>query len=287
MTLEKGPSNSAEPDTFICHASEDKKSIAQPLEQALRQLEIYAWLDEFEISIGDSILQKINRGLATCRSATVILSRPFFTKNWAQYEMDGIVQRQMQGEIILFPIRHAITLEEIRKQSPSLAGVSSLNSSDQTIDQIASQIAAKLRITLPAIPTKPNAPALAGNAHTFGLFYVAPAETEELPPSAEPEPTQTQFSSVPTGWIRMVNQPEELEYILDGLTLRLRLDWGNHWVGTEMEAAQIVSRGEPFALTIRPTHGAQIYLPSVINQSQTGLFLDQIPRSGWMIFLIQ
>lgn len=287
MTLQNNPASGEQPDTFICHASEDKVSIARPLELALRQLEIYAWLDDLEISLGDSILQKINHGLATCRSATVILSRPFFTKTWAKYEMDGIVQRQIQGEITLFPIRHAITLEEIRQESPSLAGLNSLNSSDQTIEQIAIQIAAKLRITSPASPTNPDAPAIPGNAHTFGLFYIAPAETEELPPGAEPEPTQMQFSSIPTGWIRMVNQPEELEYILDEQTLRLRLDWGNHWAGTEMQAALIVSRSEPFALTIRPTHGSQIYLPAVINQSQTSLFLNHIPRSGWMTFLIQ
>ena len=287
MTKQNNPENSDRPDTFICHASEDKESIARPLEQALRQLEIYAWLDEFEISLGDSILQKINQGLATCRSATVILSRPFFTKNWAKYEMDGIVQRQMQGEITLFPIRHAITLEEIRGQSPSLAGISSLNSSDQTIEQIATKIAEKLRVGSPEMPKRADAPTIPSNTPTFGLFYIASASTEELPPGSEPEPTPMLFSSNPTGWIRMVNNNEELEYILDAQTLRLRLDWGNHWEGSEMQAAQMVSGREPFALTIRPAQGPQIYLPSLLSQSERRLFATQSNRSGWMTFLIQ
>ena len=287
MTMQNRPANSGRPDTFICHASEDKESIARPLEQALRQLEIYAWLDESEISLGDSILQKINQGLATCRSATVILSRPFFTKNWTQYEMDGIVQRQMQGEITLFPIRHAITLAEIRGQSPPLAGISSLNSSDQTIDQIATKIAEKLRTGPPAMLTPAAAPATPSNAHAFGVFYIAPEGMEELPSGSEPEPMPMSLSSNPTGWISMVSNNEELEYILEGQTLRLRLDWGSRWTGSEIQAAQMVSGREQFALTIRPAIGPQIYLSSLISQSQRSLFMDQSNRSGWMTFLIQ
>ena len=92
-----------QPDTFICHASEDKEFMAKPLHQALSEAGVYAWLDESEIRLGQSIRQKIDEGLANCRSATVILSRPFFMKNWTQYEMDGIVGRQMQGGDIPLP----------------------------------------------------------------------------------------------------------------------------------------------------------------------------------------
>ena len=94
--------NRSQPDTFICHASEDKEAIARPIHKALSEVGVYAWLDESEIRLGQSIRQKIDEGLANCRSATVILSRPFFAKNWPQYEMDGIVGRQMQREILLF-----------------------------------------------------------------------------------------------------------------------------------------------------------------------------------------
>ena len=94
--------NRSQADTFICHASEDKEAIARPIHKALAEVGAYAWLDESEIRLGHSIRQKIDEGLANCRSATVILSRPFFAKNWPQYEMDGIVGRQMQREILLF-----------------------------------------------------------------------------------------------------------------------------------------------------------------------------------------
>ena len=133
-----------QPDTFICHASEDKEFMAKPLHQALSEAGVYAWLDESEIRLGQSIRQKIDEGLANCRSATVILSRPFFMKNWVQYEMDGIVGRKMKGEILLFPIQHGITIEEIRNHSPSLAEISLWNSSDHSFEKIAAEIAAQL-----------------------------------------------------------------------------------------------------------------------------------------------
>ena len=136
--------NRNQPDTFICHASEDKEAIARPIHEALTEVGIYAWLDESEIRLGQSIRQKIDEGLADCRSATIILSRSFFAKKWTRYELDGIVGRQMQGEILLFPIQHGITIEEIRDYSPSLAGLSLWNSSDHPPARIASEIASQL-----------------------------------------------------------------------------------------------------------------------------------------------
>ena len=40
--------NRSQPDTFICHASEDKEAIARPIHEALAEAGVYAWLDESE-----------------------------------------------------------------------------------------------------------------------------------------------------------------------------------------------------------------------------------------------
>ena len=138
------PPRNNKPDTFICHASEDKQYVARPLRDALKEIGVNAWLDESEVRVGDSIRRNIDEGLSACRSATVILSKIFFEKYWTQYEMDGIFQRKIPGEIPLFPIRHGITIEEIKSHSPSLADIASLNSSDQTIERIAADIAARI-----------------------------------------------------------------------------------------------------------------------------------------------
>ena len=172
-----------QPDTFICHASEDKEAIARPLHEALAKLGVRSWLDESEIRLGQSIRQEIDTGLAGCRSATVILSRPFFAKNWPQYEMDGIVGRAMQGEILLFPIQHGITIQEIRDHSPPLAGLNLWNTAERPPEAIADEIAGQLGIVKPAtsgqttgLPAAPaESPTTPPPARTFGTFYIAPA----------------------------------------------------------------------------------------------------------------
>ena len=65
--MQKNSMTGSQPDTFICHASEDKEFMARPLHKALSELGVYAWLDESEIRLGQSIRQKIDEGLANCR----------------------------------------------------------------------------------------------------------------------------------------------------------------------------------------------------------------------------
>ena len=285
------PPRNNKPDTFICHASEDKQYVARPLRDALKEIGVNAWLDESEVRVGDSIRRNIDEGLSACRSATVILSKIFFEKYWTQYEMDGIFQRKIPGEIPLFPIRHGITIEEIKSHSPSLADIASLNSSDQTIERIAADIAARIsQLSSPvAVPSAtPEAIAEAVTAgRAFGVFYVAPGGTPELPAGSEPEPTIPFIHNGPAGWTPMVNNNGELEYIIDGQTLRIRLDWGNHWSGSEYQAAMLVSEGKPLAFTIRPPRGKQIYLESALSRDEIRMFSGQRNPTGWMTFLIQ
>ena len=290
--------NRSKPDTFICHASEDKEAIARPTHKALAEVGVYAWLDESEIRLGQSIRQKIDEGLANCRSATVILSRPFFSKNWTQYEMDGIVGRQMQGEIVLFPIQHGITIEEIRGYSPSLAGLNLWNSSNYSPASIAAEIASQLGIAARAPSQSAATPDVqpyeqsewTGSARGFGTFYIAPAGTGELPSNVEPDVDPLFLVSNrtgPTGWIPVLASNEELEYVREGEILRVRLSWGNTWGGAELEAASMLSGETPFALTIRQASGQQIYLPTVRNSAPGSFLTGSSNRSGWMRFLIQ
>ena len=86
---------------------------------------------------------------------------------------------------------------------------------------------------------------------TFGVFYIAAAGTPALPDNVEPKRDAFSFHSDPKGWFGMVDSNEELEYVIEGNTVRVRLDWGNQWSGSEYQAAKMVSEGNPVALMIR------------------------------------
>jgi hypothetical protein len=91
-------------DVFISHASEDKDTIVRSLATQLVGRGLKVWYDEFTLRIGDSLRQKIDKGLARSRVGLVVLSPSFVSKGWTNYELDGIVTRTVSGEQILLPI---------------------------------------------------------------------------------------------------------------------------------------------------------------------------------------
>jgi hypothetical protein len=131
-----------EVDVFISHATEDKESIVRPLAHALRARDVDVWYDEFELRVGDSLRRKIDAGIARSRFGLVVFSKAFFAKNWPQYELDGLVARDISGGGgRLLPIWHEITKEELLIQVPSIADRVALNTATLTADEIAAQIA--------------------------------------------------------------------------------------------------------------------------------------------------
>jgi hypothetical protein len=127
-------------DVFISHASEDKDEIVRPLAQALQSGGLEVWYDEFELRIGDSLRQKIDKGLANSRFGIVVLSQAFLGKGWTNYELDGLVTRSVTGEQILLPIWHKISKQEVMSYSPSLADKLARNTATHTVQEIAREI---------------------------------------------------------------------------------------------------------------------------------------------------
>lgn len=118
-------------DLFICHASEDRESFVRPLAEALKAENVEVWYDEFSLKLGDSIRRALDKGLAHSRFGIVVLSKAFFQKEWPQYELDGLAEREIKGkDKIILPIWHNITHDEVMAYSPSLAGRKAVLSSE-------------------------------------------------------------------------------------------------------------------------------------------------------------
>ena len=274
-------------DLFISHAGEDKDFVG-PLAVALRNEGLDIWYDEYELQIGDSVRDEIDQGLLQSRYGLVIFSPKFFEKHWPQYELDGLVARQNTGERVILPIWHRLTMAKISQRSLSLTNIYALNSFTDSVEEIARKIAVKVKGTAgndtvppPQAPPPVNA---VPQSRTFGVFYIAQQGTQELPQGQMP--ARTSFLATATDWLFVTATDEELEYIRDGNTLRVRLDWGNSWSGDEIHAMQLVTGGAPFALTIRHASGEQVNLPSVTNTSQLQRWGGRSNRSGWMVFNI-
>ena len=126
-------------DVFISHASEDKDSFVRPLAEALKRRGIRVWFDEYELRVGDSLLGKIDQGLSRCKFGIVVLSPAFFSKEWTQKELGGLVSREAGGEKIILPVWHNLTASDVRRYSPTLSdrfAVSSSEGLSRVVDKI-------------------------------------------------------------------------------------------------------------------------------------------------------
>lgn len=132
-------------DVFISHASEDKDDFVRPLATALINEGLNVWYDEMTLRIGDSLRQKIDKGLANSRVGLVVLSPSFISKGWTNYELDGIVTRTVSGEQVLLPIWHNITKQQVVDYSPSLADKVARSTATHTINEIAAEISELIR----------------------------------------------------------------------------------------------------------------------------------------------
>lgn len=129
-------------DAFISHASEDKGSFVRPLYNYLKRAGLKIWYDELSMEVGDSLRKSIDKGLANSRYGIVIFSKNFLneTKNWPDYELNGLLSKEMDGKKVILPIWYNVSKEEILKYSPSLADKIALNASSLSIDEIAEKL---------------------------------------------------------------------------------------------------------------------------------------------------
>jgi hypothetical protein len=82
------------PRVFVSHASEDKAFVI-PFATRLRNSGIDAWVDQWELLPGDSLVEKLfEEGIKNADSLLIFLSRNSVNKPWVREELNlGIVQR--------------------------------------------------------------------------------------------------------------------------------------------------------------------------------------------------
>ena len=119
-------------DIFISHASEDKKEIAKPLADLLIKNNLTVWYDEYSLSIGDSLTEKIEEGLSKSSLGVIILSNNFFNKKWPRKELNALSTIELINGKTILPIWHNVTFQDVVGYSPSLADKFSLNTSNGT-----------------------------------------------------------------------------------------------------------------------------------------------------------
>ncbi|MDI3567271.1 toll/interleukin-1 receptor domain-containing protein [Bradyrhizobium sp. Arg816] len=127
-------------DAFISHASEDKSSFVRPLAEFLKTAGVSVWYDEFALKAGDSLSRSIDKGLAGSKFGIVVLSEAFFKKRWTEYELSGLVAKEINGRKTIIPVWFNITKRDVLKFSPTLADKFALTADNKSIESIGFKI---------------------------------------------------------------------------------------------------------------------------------------------------
>jgi TIR domain len=108
---------------FLSHASEDQADFVRPLAEALSAFpqEFKVWYSEYELTLGDKLLAKIDAGLKNCDYGVVVLSPHFFAKRWPREELEGLFQLETTERKVILPIWKEVSESEVRSFSPILA----------------------------------------------------------------------------------------------------------------------------------------------------------------------
>src|SRR5712691_4129635 len=167
-------------DVFISHASEDKDRFVRPLAQALRATGgVTVWYDDWELEVGDRLVERINDGLARSRFGVVVLSPAFFEKNWPRTELQALASLEMSdGRDRLLPIWLDLGADEIAIHAPLLLGRVALKASDGV-----EEVAARLLTRVGGAAATPDRPRERPMPPTL---YPAEIAAQSLPNSYNP-----------------------------------------------------------------------------------------------------
>ncbi|WP_315725638.1 MULTISPECIES: toll/interleukin-1 receptor domain-containing protein [unclassified Bradyrhizobium] len=132
-------------DVFISHASEDKAAFVKPLADFLKEVGAAVWYDEFTLSVGDSLSRSIDRGLAKSRFGVVVLSRAFLGKRWPEYELRGLVAKEMEADKVILPVWLGVSKADILAFSPPLADKLAISATGLSVESVGDKLLQVIR----------------------------------------------------------------------------------------------------------------------------------------------
>lgn len=100
------PRSAAGPLVFVSHTGPDKARFVQPFARRLRERGVRVWLDEGEISPGDSFVERIfTEGIGAADAVVVVLSRFSADSRWMPVELDAAFARKVEDGLRILVVR--------------------------------------------------------------------------------------------------------------------------------------------------------------------------------------
>ena len=129
-------------DVFVSHAWEDKEDFVDEFVDELKKQGFKVWYDTNKLKWGDSMREKIDKGLAKSRYGVVVLSPNYIAehKYWTKAELNGLFQvESINGKVIL-PIWHNLTKKQVVEYSNRINALEAqVSAQTKTLDEYRAQ----------------------------------------------------------------------------------------------------------------------------------------------------
>ncbi|HDJ6114827.1 TPA: toll/interleukin-1 receptor domain-containing protein, partial [Staphylococcus aureus] len=128
-------------DVFLSHSSLDKEDYVSKISEKLIEKGLKVFEDVKVFEIGKSQTETMNMGILNSRFVVVFLSPNFIESGWSRYEFLSFLNREINEEhVIILPIWHKVSVEDVRAYNPYLVDKYALNTSDFSIEEIVEKI---------------------------------------------------------------------------------------------------------------------------------------------------
>lgn len=130
------------PKVFISHASEDKERFVINFATKLRNNGVDAWVDQWEINVGDSLIDKIfEQGISEVDSFIIVLSHNSIQKPWVHEELNAALIKRIEKNTKVIPviIDRDVVVPEVLKTTV-WETIENINNYDTSLKKILSSI---------------------------------------------------------------------------------------------------------------------------------------------------
>ena len=86
------------PYVFLSYSFKDKQ-FAKKIADDLKANGIRVWYDEYDLKLGDNLLEKINEGLSKSAYFGVILSKSYLESKWANKELEFMLKKEAKQKM--------------------------------------------------------------------------------------------------------------------------------------------------------------------------------------------
>ena len=127
-------------DVFLCHAWDDRQGPAKELHDLLEAAGVKVWFSEKDLGLGVPMMRALDKGLANSRIGLVLVTPALLTR----LPKEGVADKELSALLAgnqLVPIVHDTSYEALRNVSPLLASRSGLDTTEDTMTEVAEKIA--------------------------------------------------------------------------------------------------------------------------------------------------